>query len=818
MLLVCGLVLSHGNLASADDGHRRELLTFGCAPSCYGSSCDSWSNTCAELELAYGCDCSGCDCPVTPAVDDDICSATCQGETCDYWVAGDWGYTCSQIEDEMGCDCTGCRCYSSSECYDGDTCCDTNGDHSDQLGEGCADYDATWCGSFDDSDFSSNEMCCRCGGGSLPEAQNSNTEEACLATCGGFTCDYWVMSGYSCGNMEADYGCDCGGCVCHQVCDDPTSCYGYSCDYWLTLGSFQGCPAVENQLGCDCSGCSCWNGIYTTGCADTAGGATDPYGDGCTVYAAFPLWCGGYDDSDFLSLEMCCACGGGGTVISDGGGTVFSDGLPRLGDYDSSCANSGCYGENCDYWTTVGFTCEVLESNYGCDCSSCECHQTPSAAPTDSDFTARTFPELVRKVGLSSAYIEITKDIVMWTAIALSGTQDATLVSNVRAVLRVFPPTWHFSVFDGATLSLEGLTLSGGEATYAGSVWVVGGTLKIKSCAFTNNRATSSAYGGGALYFEASSVGIISGSYFGENSAVGSGGAAWVDETSKVTVSDSRFVANVAGADGGAVKSVSTNNAALKLSISNTTFDSNRATGDGGALHFTGDCENCEFVSNSAENGGAVFSSQSVSLSGGLLANCSASYAGAAVYSSFLTKISDMQVRDFGSSASSEERRRELSSRQNTSSPTTRPTMAPSLAPTTASPTPWTTHVFDHLTAVDARLFVFDSNVIENVEQPLLFSLGDNNLVIRNCDGVSVDDVYSEVFQCSNPSINQYCPPAYCSDLGVGIQARDALPRAVRLLRDGKIKCIRHVCCLPTAVFLLPRWRRDRPASSRDMR
>ena len=24
-----------------------------------------------------------------------------------------------------------------------------------------------------------------------------------------------------------------------------------------------------------------------------------------------PEWCGGYDDSDFTSNEMCCACGGG---------------------------------------------------------------------------------------------------------------------------------------------------------------------------------------------------------------------------------------------------------------------------------------------------------------------------------------------------------------------------------------------------------------------------------------------------------------------------------------------------------------------------
>ena len=47
---------------------------------------------------------------------------------------------------------------------------------------------------------------------------------------------------------------------------------------------------------------------------------TDVYGDGCSDYTLNPLWCfgeyeaGDYDDFDFTSNEMCCACGGGDTV------------------------------------------------------------------------------------------------------------------------------------------------------------------------------------------------------------------------------------------------------------------------------------------------------------------------------------------------------------------------------------------------------------------------------------------------------------------------------------------------------------------------
>jgi len=43
-------------------------------------------------------------------------------------------------------------------------------------------------------------------------------------------------------------------------------------------------------------------------CEDTSNGAVDPYGDGCAAYANHPSWCGGYDDADFTSNEMCCAC------------------------------------------------------------------------------------------------------------------------------------------------------------------------------------------------------------------------------------------------------------------------------------------------------------------------------------------------------------------------------------------------------------------------------------------------------------------------------------------------------------------------------
>ena len=46
-------------------------------------------------------------------------------------------------------------------------------------------------------------------------------------------------------------------------------------------------------------------------CTDTDNGATDRDDDDCDAYARNPAWCGHYNDDDFQSNQMCCACGGG---------------------------------------------------------------------------------------------------------------------------------------------------------------------------------------------------------------------------------------------------------------------------------------------------------------------------------------------------------------------------------------------------------------------------------------------------------------------------------------------------------------------------
>lgn len=104
--------------------------------------------------------------------------------------------------------------------------------------------------------------------------------------------------------------------------------------------------------------CACGGGITGT-CTDTdTDGQTDPYGDNCATYAAENLYqrdgyrdaaavfCGLYDsdsDGDLVSLDMCCACGGGDRLKDRSFGAVDTNGDNCLiyvaddslcGDYD----------------------------------------------------------------------------------------------------------------------------------------------------------------------------------------------------------------------------------------------------------------------------------------------------------------------------------------------------------------------------------------------------------------------------------------------------------------------------------------------------
>ena len=186
------------------------------------------------------------------------------------------------------------------------SCDDADGYAVDPYGDGCDAYDSypSWCGGYDDADFTSNEMCCACGGGGDPE---------------------------------------------------PT----------LTPSLRPTAPTPSPSM-----------------CDNSDGAAVDPYGDGCDAYDNYPSWCGGYDDVDFTSNEMCCVCGGGigegaptsaptsrptaPTTAPTQGPTPFPSYAPSPAPSSSPeptapvaaptapVCPASCFGQTCDFWVTRG--------------------------------------------------------------------------------------------------------------------------------------------------------------------------------------------------------------------------------------------------------------------------------------------------------------------------------------------------------------------------------------------------------------------------------------------------------------------------------
>eukprot|EP01048_Picozoa_sp_COSAG05_P010114 COSAG05_NODE_873_length_6834_cov_14.862422_4_plen_851_part_00 len=236
-----------------------------------------------------------------------------------------------------------------------DECADTDAGATDPYGDSCAAYVdfPGWCGGYDDDDFDSMVMCCACGGGSdyvapppEPAPEPAPPPPPCWDTDAGATdpygdsCATYVDFPGWCGNYDDDdfdsmvMCCACGGGSDTEPPPPPTPCwdtdfgavdpYGDSCAaYWPFpgwCGNYDVPDFFESEVMC----CACGGGVVQDTepeppppppppppCADTDAGATDPYGDSCAAYVGNENWCGNYDDDDFDSMAMCCACGGG---------------------------------------------------------------------------------------------------------------------------------------------------------------------------------------------------------------------------------------------------------------------------------------------------------------------------------------------------------------------------------------------------------------------------------------------------------------------------------------------------------------------------
>ncbi len=147
----------------------------------------------------------------------------------------------------------------------------------------------------------------------------------------------------------------------------------------------------------------------------------------------------------------------------------------------------------------------------------------------------------------------------------------------------------HFVIISGPRVSIEGMTLTGGNASgpggllnTAGSIWATEAAhLRLRDVALTGNRAAALA---GAIRLEEGTTARIESSRISGNEAGTSGGALVASTGSEVIILDSEVTGNMAQGIGGAIWLSS-----ASAELYDTRLDDNTATGSGGGVYALGD-------------------------------------------------------------------------------------------------------------------------------------------------------------------------------------------------------------------------------------
>jgi hypothetical protein len=186
-----------------------------------------------------------------------------------------------------------------------------------------------------------------------------------------------------------------------------------------------------------------------------------------------------------------------------------------------------------------------------------------------------------------------------------------------------------FCVVDGSGVSsstiLDGFTVTGANGTYAGGLFLDGGSPVVRFCNFVGNSASF----GGAICMHESTPTIVR-CYFGANRASTDGGALYVDLGSSPHISACVFEHNEAGYAGGAARILTSSPLFVSCTfrgnkaqyggaiqhyessgpmIANSLLSGNFASGAGGAVHNTNSSPfvvNCTVAGNSATTGGGL--------------------------------------------------------------------------------------------------------------------------------------------------------------------------------------------------------------------
>ena len=115
---------------------------------------------------------------------------------------------------------------------EGGSCQDTNGGALDAYGDGCSWYCSvpSDCGGYDDTDFSS-EMCCVCGGGDASGAGCTDSDNGAVDPYGD-TCGAYAGMPSWCGQYDdSDFSSISMCCACGGACSSSSSGGGARVDF-----------------------------------------------------------------------------------------------------------------------------------------------------------------------------------------------------------------------------------------------------------------------------------------------------------------------------------------------------------------------------------------------------------------------------------------------------------------------------------------------------------------------------------------------------------------------------------------------------------
>jgi hypothetical protein len=121
-------------------------------------------------------------------------------------------------------------------------------------------------------------------------------------------------------------------------------------------------------------------------CYNTDVGLKDLFEDGCDTYERNVGFCGQYDDVDFSSQSMCCACGGGAATEPGWTATTEEPILsPESGCVDTDLAKIDRTGDGCPVYgmDPVHFCGEFDDDDFSSMgmCCSCQPYAPPTPAP-----------------------------------------------------------------------------------------------------------------------------------------------------------------------------------------------------------------------------------------------------------------------------------------------------------------------------------------------------------------------------------------------------------------------------------------------------